>query len=159
MTQPITRFSGAHAFLSNFFVAPILFTLHNGQRTLLVSTVEHAYQASKTTDPAKQLWIASAPTPAAAKSRGGSIPDLLPDWDNVRDGYMRFFLGQKFSLPHLLPALLATGDAVLIEGNTWGDRYWGCVYNAGHWDGQNRLGKLLMALRDELRAGNLSPQT
>ena len=44
--------------------------------------------------------------------------------------------------------LLATGDTPLEEGNTWGDRTWG-VYQG---QGDNRLGKILMKVRDELRA-------
>ena len=43
--------------------------------------------------------------------------------------------------------LLATGDAYLIEGNTWGDRVWGQVNGVG----QNRLGKILMEVRDMLK--------
>jgi predicted NAD-dependent protein-ADP-ribosyltransferase YbiA (DUF1768 family) len=45
--------------------------------------------------------------------------------------------------------LLATGDAVLEEGNDWGDRVWG-VYQG---QGDNRLGKILMKVRRELRPG------
>ena len=45
--------------------------------------------------------------------------------------------------------LLATGDAQLEEGNTWGDRIWG-VYQG---QGDNRLGKILMKVREELRRG------
>jgi predicted NAD-dependent protein-ADP-ribosyltransferase YbiA (DUF1768 family) len=44
--------------------------------------------------------------------------------------------------------LLATGDSVLEEGNTWGDRIWG-VYQG---QGDNRLGKILMKIRAELRS-------
>jgi predicted NAD-dependent protein-ADP-ribosyltransferase YbiA (DUF1768 family) len=43
--------------------------------------------------------------------------------------------------------LLATGDAILEEGNDWGDRVWGVVDGVG----KNRLGKILMKVRDELR--------
>ena len=62
---------------------------------------------------------------------------------------MRSLLAQKFRLGSPLGLrLLATGDAELIEGNTWGDRYWGIVNGAG----ENRLGTLLMDRRAELRA-------
>ena len=33
----------------------------------------------------------------------------------------------KFTDPMLAEMLLATGDAELIEGNNWGDCYWGRV--------------------------------
>jgi hypothetical protein len=53
----------------------------------------------------------------------------------------------KFQDPELKTKLLATGDAELIEGNWWGDVYWG-VCNG---EGRNELGKILMQVRDELR--------
>jgi hypothetical protein len=51
--------------------------------------------------------------------------------------------------------LLATGDATLIEGNYWHDNYWGvctcenCVSNGIV--GRNRLGTLLMKVREEIK--------
>jgi len=47
--------------------------------------------------------------------------------------------------------LLATGDAVLEEGNTWNDTFWGVHLKNGQ--GQNHLGRILMKVREELRAG------
>lgn len=44
--------------------------------------------------------------------------------------------------------LLATGDEQLEEGNTWGDRIWGTVNGIG----ENRLGNILMRVREELRS-------
>ena len=52
--------------------------------------------------------------------------------------------------PDLAQKLLATGDEELVEGNDWGDIYWG-VYK-GH--GKNMLGKILMRVRAELRGEN-----
>lgn len=43
--------------------------------------------------------------------------------------------------------LLETGDMYLEEGNTWGDRTWGTINGKG----QNRLGKILMKVREELK--------
>lgn len=43
--------------------------------------------------------------------------------------------------------LLSTGYEHLAEINTWGDRYWG-VDTEGN--GLNRLGELLMEVREEL---------
>ena len=48
--------------------------------------------------------------------------------------------------PDLKEELLATGDEHLEEGNTWGDAIWGTVDGVG----ENRLGKILMRVRDEL---------
>ena len=49
--------------------------------------------------------------------------------------------------PDLAKKLLATGNAELIEGNTWNDTYWGVCNGAG----QNKLGEVLMATRSNLR--------
>ena len=51
--------------------------------------------------------------------------------------------------PDLKMRLLATGDAVLVEGNTWNDVVWGVNQNGV---GENHLGKILMRIRDEIRA-------
>jgi predicted NAD-dependent protein-ADP-ribosyltransferase YbiA (DUF1768 family) len=42
--------------------------------------------------------------------------------------------------------LLLTGDCELVEGNTWGDKFWGVCDG----EGENHLGKLLMKIRAEL---------
>ena len=137
---PLTAFHGAHFFLSNFSAAPVVL---DGQT---YPTVEHAFQAAKTFDPAERQAIQAAPTPASAKRLGRQVA-LRPDWEPVKFDLMLRLLQQKFSQPDLRQALLATGDAELIEGNTWGDRVWGCVRAQGQWVGQNQLGKLLMRVR------------
>ena len=39
----------------------------------------------------------------------------------------------------------------LIEGNTWGDTFFGMIKDSqGKWTGENNLGKILMQIRDEL---------
>lgn len=54
----------------------------------------------------------------------------------------------KFSQnEELRDRLLATGDEYLEEGNTWGDRIWGTVNGIC----ENRLGKILMRVREELK--------
>lgn len=52
--------------------------------------------------------------------------------------------------PRLAKRLLSTKDMELIEGNTWNDTYWGIDLRS--MDGQNRLGKILMKIRDELNS-------
>ena len=62
---------------------------------------------------------------------------------------------QKFTRHlDLREKLLATGDAELIEGNTWRDMTWGAVWNKdkGRWVGKNNLGRILMKVRDELKS-------
>jgi ribA/ribD-fused uncharacterized protein len=141
----IEGFTGPHAFLSNF--APSLVTLDGAE----YPTVEHAFQAAKTTDRAARARIATAPSPGRAKQLGRRVP-LRPDWEVVRIAVMHELLRRKFQHDDLAEQLLATENAALIEANTWGDRYWGAV--AG--EGQNWLGRLLELVRAELtleRAG------
>ena len=57
---------------------------------------------------------------------------------------MRDLLAQKFAVhTQLAQMLLLTGDALLVEGNTWNDTFWGVCAGVGH----NNLGLLLMQQR------------
>lgn len=143
----IDRFDGTeHAFLSNFYPSPI-----TGASGIVYPTVEHAFQAAKTADHGSRLLIARLPTPGKAK-RAGRALELdggIEGWNARRDHVMRHCLRLKFVLGgRLALMLMATDDAELVEGNTWGDRYWGVVDGVG----ENRLGNLLMERRAELRA-------
>ena len=44
--------------------------------------------------------------------------------------------------------LLDTGDAELVEGNSWNDTFWGVSARTGK--GKNWLGRLLMQVRGEM---------
>ena len=61
--------------------------------------------------------------PAEAKKWGKQV-HLRPDWEQVKDDIMKELLRQKFSHEPFRLQLLSTGDAKLIEGNTWNDTYW-----------------------------------
>ena len=75
-------------------------------------------------------------------------------WNAMREQVMTNLLRQKFALPEFRERLLATGNQELVEKNTWHDMYWGaCVCPKHKGEGQNRLGILLMQVREELRAG------
>src|SRR5262249_22402218 len=93
--------------------------------------------------------IREARSPAKAKSLGRSRKyKLRRDWELVKDGIMREAVLAKFTQhSDMLAILLATGDATIVE-NSPTDDYWGCGAN-GH--GKNKLGKILMSVRDELR--------
>lgn len=139
----ITHFHGDYFFLSNFYPSPVEF---QGE---LYPTVEHAFQAAKTLDPEERRAVQYATTAAAAKQIGRQV-NLRADWELVKLDVMRELVRQKFSDPELRSKLLATGDAGLIEGNTWNDKTWGCVMFRGEWIGKNWLGKVLMEVRQEL---------
>jgi hypothetical protein len=48
----------------------------------------------------------------------------------------------KFEIPEMRKLLESTGDMPLVEGNMWGDKYWGVCLKKGV--GQNNLGIILM---------------
>lgn len=132
----IDSFIGPYEFLSNFH--PVNVALDGD----IYPSVEHAYQAAKTNDIHKRARIRSAGTAAMAKAVGRGLP-LRKGWHEERVGVMRELLLDKFVYPDLRERLLATGDAELIEGNWWGDEFWGVCRGKG----QNQLGKLLMEIR------------
>jgi N-glycosidase YbiA len=75
---------------------------------------------------------------------------MRPDWDAVKDEVMYGAVKRKFELhPELKAMLLATGDEELIESAPT-DAYWGVGRDG---TGQNKLGKIIARIRDELRAG------
>lgn len=136
-TAPIDSFKQEYRFLSNFWPCRVFLAPH------WYGSVEHAYQAAKTTDLQAQLAIRSAQSAGMAKRLGKSVP-LRPDWEKIKLEVMGDLLWQKFVLDHKLRArLVATGQRQLIEGNTWGDRVWGVCGGQG----TNHLGNLLMRIR------------
>lgn len=137
----ITAFRGRWAKLSNYSLCTIFYAGHAH------TSIEHAYQAQKTTDPGLQKMIRECATPALAKRVARAVT-LRPDWEAIKDGIMLDLLREKFAYEPERSILLSTGDEELVEGNWWGDRYWG-QDPIGH--GKNMLGKLLMQVRDELR--------
>lgn len=143
----ITDFRGPHEFLSNFAPGTIWW---NGRAA---DTVEHHYQAAKTTDPVLRDRIYEAPTPGQAHRLGDAIP-ARPGWDDaIKRDLLTDLLATKFSQRLLREKLLGTGDALLIAENTWHDNYLGQCTCPRHrpWPGHNRLGQTLMQLRDTVR--------
>lgn len=147
MSELITDFRGDHAFLSNFYAAPIEF---EGAE---YPTIEHAFQAAKTPDFDQRRNIRNAKTPSEAKRKGRYLKRRA-DWFDVSLTIMESLVRQKFTrYPELGEKLLGTGEAELIEGNNWNDRFYGAVWDTHElvWKGENHLGKILMKVRDELR--------
>ena len=102
-------------------------------------------------NPEYQEQIRTAKTPAIAKKMGktSDVP-MRPDWTRVRESVMLEALRVKFQIPALKAKLLATGK-VLIRDMSPQDNFWG-VGRSGK--GQNKLGKLLMRVREELAAAD-----
>lgn len=138
MPKEINSFKGEYSFLSNFKKCSVEF------EGLTYPSVEHAFQAAKTLNSEKRPNFTKG-SPVCAKAMGRRLK-LREDWEEIKDSVMYACLKSKFQNAEMREKLLATEDAILIEGNNHGDRYWGMVNG----EGQNKLGKLLMRIRSEI---------
>ena len=87
--------------------------------------------------------------PGKAKGVGRRVA-LRPDWEEVKAEIMYEIVLSKFTQhPELAEKLLETGDKTLVEGNSWNDTCWGVNLQTGQ--GENRLGVILMRVREKLR--------
>jgi ribA/ribD-fused uncharacterized protein len=112
-------------------------------------TSEHYFQAQKFTGTprAEEIRQAGSPMIAARIGCARSQP-LHRDWESVKDAIMREAVLAKFTQHEdIRVILLGTGDALLVE-HTANDSYWG---DGGDGFGTNRLGQILMSVREELR--------
>lgn len=138
----IDEFKGKYYFLSNFYSAPVMY------HGITYQNNEAAFQAMKVTDKSIHLEFSELP-PNLAKRKGRRVK-LRPDWEEVKETFMYEIVKAKFEQnDHLKNKLLQTGESILIEGNTWGDKIWGVCNGVG----ENKLGKILMKVRDELKRG------
>lgn len=144
----IEKFEGEYDFLSNFYYANVEW------EGILYPTTEHAFQAAKSLDRDERLRIASLDTPGMAKREGRKL-QLREDWDKVKVGIMYEIVKQKFEThSELKNRLLETKHSILIEGNYWKDNFWGCC-PADNPQGKNKLGFILMKIREELKENNI----
>jgi ribA/ribD-fused uncharacterized protein len=134
----IGKFQGETRWLSNFAESIVYYM----ERPY--PTVENAYQAAKTLDKDARLIFETC-TPREAKKLGYKLK-LRPDWDKAKLQIMSWLNHQKYCIPEYKAKLKATGNQNLIEGNTWGDTFWGICDGVG----ENHLGRILMKIREEL---------
>jgi N-glycosidase YbiA len=151
------RDRAAFGFLSNFYPAPIEL---DGESW---ATVEHYYQAQKSSDPAYRAEIRNTASPARAKQlaaapdaprriskrswfrKTGTAP--RPDWNEVRLNIMRRAIAAKFTQhSDLARGLLATDTAALVEDSRQ-DAFWGTGADGR---GPNWTGRILMEVREAL---------
>jgi len=141
----ITSFSKQFNWLSNFYPVKVVYD------DVEYPTVEHAYVAAKTVDLDHRYIIRECGSPAIAKKLGKHL-DLRFGWNDMKLIVMTKLLVQKFNpvgtpeQQNLSKKLIATGNAILIEGNIWGDCFWGVCNGRG----DNWLGKILMQIRDNI---------
>ncbi|MBZ8183259.1 NADAR family protein [Oscillatoria salina] len=150
MTIYFYKVNAPYGCFSNFSPHPIY--LEN----LDWKTVEHYYQAHKYLGSKNEAIIseirqAATPEEAAALGRNPEL-SLRDDWEQVKKQVMWKGVLTKF-LTHrdIQKILLSTGDEIIVEDSPK-DYYWGCGQNR---TGMNELGKILMAVRAEIRANFL----
>jgi ribA/ribD-fused uncharacterized protein len=144
--MPIEFYStqASYGEFSNFAAFP--FTLDG----LEWPTSEHFFQAQKFEDAPHRERIRTARSPmiAARLGRSRDFP-IRPDWESVKVDIMRTAVRAKFAAHTALRAvLISTSDEEIIEAAV-GDAFWGCGADG---NGLNWLGRILMEVRDSLRA-------
>ncbi len=135
----IDSFRGKYDFLSNMYPAPIIV---NGLR---FSCAEALFQMMKTKNPEERIHFVDISGRDA--KRLGRCVKLRPDWEDIKVRVMQWVIHQKFREPTLRQKLLETDNEPLVEGNTWGDCFWGVCNGRG----SNMLGKILMAEREAIK--------
>lgn len=146
MPDRIDRFDGEYRFLSNFWACRVVYG------GIDYANAEAAFQAQKTVRDGAREKFASL-KPGEAKRKGRNIL-LRPDWESVKRAEMARIVSAKFRQNgELGRKLLETGRAELIEGNDWNDTLWGVCRGSG----QNWLGRILMALRQDMLSEQAGP--
>ena len=138
----ISSFRDEYFFLSNFY--PVEIKLDG----IVYPNAESAFQAQKTLNVEERRKFSMLKNPVQAKRLGRKVK-LRDDWEEAKLDIMTEIVSQKFlQHPHLIEMLLQTGDEELVEGNKWGDRFWGVCKGKG----ENHLGKILMKIRDAYKS-------
>lgn len=140
----IKEFKGSYRWLSNFWIAPIMY------EGIEYPATEHAFQAAKFIDPARKSKIARTASAYEAKALGQSNVGRVPFWHDLSLKVMyNVNLAKYTQHADLQEMLIETFPQVLQEGNTWNDTFWGICKGKG----DNHLGKILMKLRNDIIAG------
>tara|TARA_Y100000034_G_C6706865_1_gene312031 strand:+ start:244 stop:681 length:438 start_codon:yes stop_codon:yes gene_type:complete len=135
--EPIEFFQGEYRWLSNFWPCEVEF------EGIIFPSVEHAYQAAKFHSMRQRMKFLKL-TAGQAKRAGAKAP-LTANWDHRKLTVMWSLVKFKFTENNdLLAKLKSTKGRELIEGNTWGDTFWGQVDGKGI----NHLGKMIMMIRE-----------
>lgn len=140
----INSFSGKYDFLSNAYPAPVMYA------GLTFLNAEAAYQAMKYPDQETREQFCDLDA-WEAKQFGRELeqkPDWA-EWNQKKEEVMLAIVTAKFHQnPELQEKLLETGDAILVQGSS--DSFWGVSRKTGA--GENRMGAILMHVREELKA-------
>lgn len=141
----IKEFKNQYFFLSNFYEYPIYYN------KLVFCNAEAAFQAQKVINEKDQYKFINLNASQARKL--GKTVQLRKDWEEKKDNVMYEIVKRKFTInKELQQKLLETKEEELVEGNWWHDTYWGVDSKTGV--GQNKLGKILMKVREEVKNNN-----
>lgn len=141
----IKEFKNQYFFLSNFYEYPIYYN------KLVFCNAEAAFQAQKVINEKDQYKFINLNASQARKL--GKTVQLRKDWEEIKDNVMYEIVKRKFTInKELQQKLLETKEKKLVEGNWWHDTYWGVDSKTRI--GQNKLGKILMKVREEVKNNN-----
>lgn len=136
----ITRFRGKYLFLSSTYICPIEY---NG---IKYNNSEVAFQSMKFDEVGMRRQIAKL-SAKEAREISRKYP-LKNEWHKIKDAIMYDITLCKFKQnKDLAKMLLSTGNKELIQENDWNDTVWGTVNGIG----ENKLGKILMRVREEIK--------
>ncbi len=137
----IVEFKGEYQFLSNSYESP--FETNN----IIFLTVEHYYRAMKTSSYQDFLEIVNI-TDIEELKKQSELFEVRDGWNDVKVSIMEYALFKKFENYPLRGQLLDTNDLEIINSDDV-DLFWGMNLETG--DGENKLGKMLMILRGNIR--------
>lgn len=138
----IYRFRGNYNWLSNFY--PVKIKL----KDIVYPSVENAYQSMKNNNIYwKHYCRDNSPKDVKIKSKTIKI---RKNWDNIKIKCMEFCLIQKYQQEPFKTLLKKTKNENILEGNDWGDSFWGVDLTVNPNYGENNLGRLIMDIRKKL---------
>jgi ribA/ribD-fused uncharacterized protein len=147
----INGFCGAYRFLSNDCECEIYD--YEGNKFKSSEAMFHSY---RTIDPDQRVKFTKM-TPQEARDYVIDELETRSDWDDIKYDAMWYVIYQKFAQNRSLAKLLIeTGRDLLIYENTDNDLYWGMIPDVvpvgdsetTTLNGQNRLGRILMQVRE-----------
>jgi len=134
----ITALKGDYEFLAMTYIYPI--TVDG----ITYTNAEAAFWSQRIKDKKARNKLSRL---SAMKARAKALQaEPIDDWDETKDDILKRILEIKFKDESLRKKLLSTGDAMILNNNTYRDEYYG-IYNG---KGKNILGKMLMELRSSL---------
>ena len=143
----IDNFTGKYKWLSNFERVEIEY------KGKTYPSTEHAFVSEKNDSEEWREFCADPNLTCVAVKKAGNATQLRNDWEEIKTQVMLDVCTIKFKKEPYRTMLLETGTQELVEGTTWGDKVWGIDIYTG--EGENRLGIILMKIRDELIKGEI----